>query len=168
MSKLVSRHGLFLAIAVLAGALLLLASIGAAHAYFTSYVTAKGELTVSLGNQIEYYEEVKGLEKTIKINNTGAHDCFGRVKVLAPDGYSITKTSGSEWTQGDDGYWYYGPIIPAGQMTTDALVVSIGNVPQSQPLNFDVVVIEEAIPVVFDENGNPDWSLLANQGGEAA
>lgn len=158
----------YMAVVVLAVLLLIAASMNAVQAYFTTYVTASGEKTVVLDDRIETYEEVKGLEKTIGIRNTGKYDCFGRVLVIAPDGYTVTKISGNEWAQAEDGYWYYNRIIPAGETSADLLVISIGGIPADQPLNFDVVVIEEAIPVVYDANGNPDWSLYANEGGAEA
>lgn len=168
MKSSLSGKKSYLLLVSLAVILLIASSVNAVHAYFTTYVTAKGEKTVVLDNRIETEEEVKGLEKTIRIRNIGAYDCFGRVLVIVPDGYTVTKVSGNEWSQAADGYWYYAPIIPAGQTSTDALIVRIDNIPADQPQNFDVVVIEEAIPVVYDENGAPDWSLVANEGGAAA
>ena len=57
---------------------------------------------------------------------------------------------------GSDGYYYYGDIVPVGGMT-DELLVSIHASGEIKELgtDFDVIVIQECAPVMYDENGNP-------------
>lgn len=71
---------------------------------------------------------------------------------LAPDG---------GWQAGDDGYWYYESVLPAGETTKQELNISYqfpsGDEKASE---FNVVVIQECTPVLFDANGNAyaDWN----------
>ena len=62
------------------------------------------------------------------------------------------------WSQGDDEYWYYSEIVPAGGKTS-VLNAKI-NVPADFEDDFNVVVIQECTPVQFDENGKAyaDWT----------
>ena len=75
----------------LAAAALLLAgsvTVGSAIAYFTTYATASGGAEVELGfTTTEPNEEIKEGSKHIKVENTGANDCFVRVRILYGDRY---------------------------------------------------------------------------------
>ena len=81
---------------------------------------------------------------------------------------------------GEDDYWYYRPILPAStdpdnpSQTTvlDAKIILPEGFDRD---NFNVVVIQECTPVVYDESGNAtaDWTTVysdyeeyeENQGG---
>lgn len=83
-------------------------SVGSAMAYFTTYATASGGGTVSLGSTtIIPEEEVVNMEKRISVKNTGDYECFVRVKVLAGDKYKdglvFTPDAEGTWSIGDDG-----------------------------------------------------------------
>ncbi|MDO5445343.1 MAG: hypothetical protein Q4F31_06975 [Eubacteriales bacterium] len=169
MNKSVSRSGrLTVVLAVLALVLLVASSVGIAHSYFTTYTTADGGHTVFAKSQIEIHEGVKNLSKSIQLENTGRHECWARVLVVYPEGYKVTKSSGTDWSEAADGsgYWYYNKILPAGATTPVALTVEI-EVPdtvsdEDLQKQFNVVVIEECVPVLYNEDGTPkpaDWSL---------
>lgn len=153
-----------------AAALLLTAAVGLkeASAYFTTYVSAGGSQIVHMGAQTEIEEDVTDMTKHISIRNASQiNDCYVRVKVFYAGPFEVTfadrSESGNLWTYSEaDGYWYYGPILPAGG-TTEILDVKIGDLPEDFDRDsFNVVVIQECTPVVYDEDGNPtaDWDTV--------
>lgn len=153
-----------------AAALVLVLSvmIGTAMAYFTTYATAEGGVTLDLGYaQTEIEEEVVNGKKQIVLNNTGDYDCYVRVKALTGDAYkdgiTYTEPDGAGlWTPGADGYYYYNAIVAAGDSTTQ---IDVGFVlPQEDQTDFNVIIIQECTPVLYDENGEAyaDWSVTAD------
>lgn len=153
-----------------AAALLLTAAVGLkeASAYFTTYVSAGGSQIVHMGAQTEIEEDVTDMTKHISIRNASQiNDCYVRVKVFYAGPFEVTFTDRSEsgdlWTYSEaDGYWYYGPILPAGG-ATEILDAKIGGLPQDFDRDsFNVVVVQECTPVIYDENGNPtaDWNTV--------
>ena len=78
----------------------------------------------------------------------------------------IKDANGSgNWYDGGDGFWYYKPVLKAHQLTSvlDAKILVPEDVDKD---NFNVIVFHECIPVVYDDNGNPDWNLSWNVTGE--
>lgn len=144
-------------------------TVGSAMAYFTTYVTAKGGYTVELAfTKMEITEEVEYGKKEIILTNTGQHDCYVRLKALTGDRYkdSLLYSEPGEttkWTPGADGYYYYSDIV-APEGTTTKLNVSFAFPEGEEPVDFNVIIIQECTPVLFDENGNPyaDWSVIAD------
>ena len=137
-----------------------------AAAYFTTYVSAGGSQVVRLGSSTEIHEDVSQMTKHISIENASAeNDCFVRVKVFyGGDLEVVYSDTENNWYEGEAGYWYYRPILPAAQTTT-GLDVKI-NVPEGYDRDsFNVVVIQECTPVVFDGTGNPtaDWSTVYSE-----
>ena len=137
-----------------------------ASAYFTTYVSAGGSQVVRLGSSTEIHEDVSQMTKHISIENASAeNDCFVRVKVFyGGDLEVVYSDTENNWYEGEAGYWYYRPILPAAQTTT-GLDVKI-NVPEGYDReSFNVVVIQECTPVVFDGTGNPtaDWSTVYSE-----
>lgn len=137
-----------------------------ASAYFTTYVSAGGSQVVRLGSSTEIHEDVSQMTKHISIENASAeNDCFVRVKVFyGGDLEVVYSDTENNWYEGEAGYWYYRPILPAAKTTT-GLDVKI-NVPEGYDRDsFNVVVIQECTPVVFDETGNPtaDWSTVYSE-----
>ena len=137
-----------------------------ASAYFTTYVSAGGSQGGRLGSSTEIHEDVSQMTKHISIENASAeNDCFVRVKVFyGGDLEVVYSDTENNWYEGEAGYWYYRPILPAAQTTT-GLDVKI-NVPEGYDRDsFNVVVIQECTPVVFDETGNPtaDWSTVYSE-----
>lgn len=149
----------------LAGAALLLAgsvTAGSAMAYFTTNATASGSAQVSLGfTQTEPNETFGEKSKHITIANTGERDCFVRVKVFAGEAYqSGLSIEGKGWELGEDGYYYYKAVVPAGTSTPDELVVTIDTMGSEQ--DFNVIVVQESTPVLYDASGAPyaDWNVI--------
>ncbi len=143
-------------------------TINGVSAYFTTYVSAGGSQVVHLGSQTEIHEDVSNMTKHISITNTSPiNDCYVRVKVFHSGQLQVTFTdkseSGNLWKYSEtDGYWYYGPILAAGA-STEILDVKIGALPEDFDRDsFNVVVVQECTPVVYDEAGNPtaDWNTV--------
>ncbi len=149
----------------LAGAVLLLSASGAAGramAYFTTYVTASGGASVSLGfTHTVPQEEIVDWTKRIVVENQGDYDCFVRVKVFAGQKYQEgLGISGQGWTKGEGDYYYYKDVVPAGSSVSEQLLVKIDHMESTE--DFNVIVVQECTPVLYDENGSPymDWNVI--------
>ncbi len=136
------------------------ASVPGTLAYFTTYATAKGGVPITLGAKTRVKEEFKNWEKTIQIENTGDTDCYVRVKIIAASQFQIA-ASGNNWVDAGDGYWYYSEVLPVGLTTEDSLKASI-TVAKEVKTSFNVVVVQECVPVSYDENGNPTGAIQAD------
>lgn len=144
-------------------------AVGSAMAYFTTYTTAEGGVPVSLGfTETIPNEEVVDGKKEIKLENTGDYDCYVRLKALTGDKYKdslrYTEPDGAgKWTPGADGYYYYSDIVAAKGLTTQ-LDVSFAFPQEEEPADFNVIIVQECTPVLFDEAGNPyaDWNAVAD------
>lgn len=163
MSKLLKRKIFWLA----AAALVLTAgiSIQDTMAYFTTYVTAKGGHPVTLGTQTSIKEEVEDMTKHIVLSNTGECECYVRVKVFGGSMYKIEFSGATDennnayWSLNEeDGYWYYKDILAVGEETKELLAKI--EIPADSTESFNIVVIQECTPVLYDESGNPyaDWN----------
>ena len=138
-------------------------AVGSAMAYFTTYSTAGGGVKMNMGfTETVPKEEVDKDGKHITIENTGDYNCFVRVKAFAPVevGRSYNAPYGG-WPAGDEGYWYYDDVLPAGKTTEQELNITYkfpeGN---DKPEEFNIVVIQECTPVLYKEDGTPyaDWN----------
>ena len=143
-----------------------------ASAYFTTYVSAGGSQVVHMGSRTEIHEDVVNMTKRVSITNTSqTSDCFVRVKVFCSSQLPVSYENESGlWSEGEKGYWYYGPILPAGA-STEILNVKIGDLPADYDRDsFNVVVIQECTPVVYDEEGNStaDWNQVYTEYQETA
>lgn len=146
-----------------------------ASAYFTTYVSAGGSQVVSMGAQTEIHEDIINMVKQVTVTNVSDNDCFVRVKVFYSGDLNISygyskegeDNSKSLWTKSDEDdrcdTWYYGPILKKGESTEGIFEVRIGDLPADFDRDsFNVVVVQECTPVIYDENGNPtaDWNLV--------
>ena len=137
-------------------------SIKSALAYFTTYVVATGEEVLNLGFAKTTLEErIEGTNKTIKVANTGTADCYVRVKVLTISDSNLTGqivVSEPEpldnWTELTDGYYVYKSVLPANSLQKTTTELNIQVTPGANANDFDVIVIQESAPVLYDENGN--------------
>lgn len=141
---------------VLALALLVLLAGRAetAEAYFTTYAEAEGGRPIVLGPRTEIREQYEDWVKHITVDNVGDAACYVRVKVFAGSQVPVT-VRGEGWTQdaASPETWYYGEAVPAGGSTERELRVEIGPVPEPVE-GFNVVVLEECAPVLYDGAGN--------------
>lgn len=154
---------LALTAAVLAGGI----SVGPAMAYFTTYTSAAGRQVLNLGfTTTKIHETVSEWTKHIQVENTGDYDCYVRVKLFTGNKYKdrLAVTPG-KWTAGEDGYYYYSDVLTPGSLS-DELLVKIDHTGLEE--DFNVVVVQEYSPVLYDEAGNPyyDWTL-GGEGGQS-
>ena len=86
MKKKFNKKSLCLAAAALA--LTAGLSVNSAMAYFTTYTTAAGDVTISLGSTVTIPEEtVSDWTKHIVIKNTGDYECYVRDESFAGEKY---------------------------------------------------------------------------------
>ena len=142
-------------------------AVGSACAYFTTYSTAKGSVKFNMGyTETTPHEQVEQGKKIVTIENTGDYDCFVRVKAFAgvdvQDQDPLTY-SGSNWSPGDGGYYYYSEVLPAKGGKSTALTINVSEVLKEvdEEHDMNVIVIQECTPVQYDGDGNPyaDWSV---------
>ena len=119
-------------------------------------------LSVDLGMTTTVPDEtVDNWTKHVTVQNTGNYDCFVRVRAFAGAQYQDGLTySGNNWSLADDGYYYYSQIVEAGTSTEDALDIRIPH--ENADQDFNVIVVQECAPVIYDESGNPagDWDHI--------
>ena len=142
--------------------MILTASSGVTGAYFTTYTMAKGGATVRAGAEIDVPEETVdpvNLIKDISVENIGKTDCWARVRIICPEDYKVIWTRDPIWQHSDgDEYWYYTSILRPGETTRGQghpLRVQI-DVPDGAQEDFNVVVIEECVPVL--NYTNPEYT----------
>lgn len=150
-------------IALTAAAFMMILSAGAgkAWAYFTTYTQASGGGLVQLGNQTHATETVDSWTKHLTISNDSASGpVYVRAKAFSSV-YSLEYNGGGSWSPGEEEYYYYNEILPAGG-ETETLDIHIQNVPgeAKDSESFNVVVVYESVPVCYREDGTPyaDWS----------
>ncbi len=170
--KRIEKYGKVIAMSAAALGMTAALTIESSMAYFTTYVSAGGSVTVSLGAQTTIHEDqVTDMTKHISVRNTSdSNECFVRVKIFCGGEFSIGYPKESDvianedWYFGDDGYIYYKPILKSGELTSvlDAKIFV--------PEGFDR---EECTPVVYDASGNAsaDWNAVyteyqENSGGQ--
>lgn len=167
--------------------------IGSAMAYFTTYVTAKGGMPVRLGDKTTITEpEVKDWTKHLVVTNNGTNAVYVRARAYAPADLELQYVNASKngpWTYNEkDGYCYYSIILPgkdpdvdeedeseeaAKARSSSELLVKIDKVPKDakEGDDFNVVVIYESTPVLYDKDGNPyaDWTqtVKVEEGGNS-
>ena len=173
--KMMRKYGKIIGMSAAALGLTAVLTVESSMAYFTTYVSAGGDQVVNLQAQTELHEDVTEMTKHIGITNTSPeNDCYVRVKVFYVDDdkidieYKTEEGHESDWYYDDSndpilgGYWYYRPELKAGE-TTSILDAKI-HVPESKEEfdkdNFNVVVIYEFTPALYDDEGNItcDWS----------
>ncbi len=151
----------WLILAALAAVTLSTIAVTPSIAYFTDTVQTKGTIEVKLGDgKPKIDEEVKNMTKYVTIKNTGDYDIYVRVKAIYPDSCTLTLQKESGWEQGQGGYYYYESPVAPGKSTASQLKLKITK-NTDLDLDFNVVIVQEATKVVYDEDGNPtpaDWN----------
>lgn len=150
-------------LAVIAAALVLVASLGSAIAYFTTYAEADGLLPVNL--QIDMRERVADMTKTIVIDaEQDALPVYVRVRAFYPEDIgieSVTYETGT-WAPGGD-YYYYQQILYAGGSTAPIDIKIAAEGEEAQKLHdFNFVVVYECVRATDDEGeviplADVDW-----------
>lgn len=148
---------------------------GSALAYFTTYATARGSHEIRLGPGTDITERFSEWTKHVSLSNSGDTECYVRVRAFAGSAYELEYTGGDSWREGEDGYWYYDHILPAGASTENLDIKihlpqvkdELGNtVPYTE--DFNVVVIQECTAVLYTEDGSAyaDWENVLESGSD--
>ena len=142
-------------------------------AYFTTYASAKGGYELRAGIETEIHEEIDGLNKHIRIENTSDGECFVRVKVFAGSVTEISYTcENGNWQEGEEGYWYWGNALAPGKISGELTAsIQIPEGMENMADSFDVIVIQECTPVLYRPDGTPyaDWNWkIEKEVGEGA
>ena len=142
-------------------------SIKDAMAYFTTYVVSEGKEELKLGfTETEVQEEVKDGKKIVVIKNTGTADCYVRVRAITAEQYKNSLTDAEpdgadNWTAKNGEFYEYKKVLKAGESTTPIhiMISALGLKPGDETPNFNVIVIQECAPVLYDDNGDTyaDW-----------
>lgn len=166
------RRSCYPAALVLSAAVMIAgAGVGKAWAYFTTYTEAAGGYTVHLGDRTEITEEFTNWTKHVVITSEeDSEPVYIRIRAFCGSRYTL-QYSGEGWSQGADGYYYYGNAVSGGASTA-SLDLKINNIPEDpeELERFNVVVIYESAPVRYHEDGTPfgvhetDWSILLDNG----
>lgn len=151
-------------ISAAACALILLAVVAVkpVMAYFTDYSVAAGSVPVVIKDTPSGVDETfDSWVKHVTITNSETgYECYVRVAAIASDKYELKMGPNTEegWSYGDDGYYYYDKIVPAGGSTTQLDIVISG----AEEDDFNVIIVHEATKVLYDKDGNPyaDWSTV--------
>lgn len=144
------------------------AGSGRAWAYFTTYASAEGGITIALGDRTEIEEKFSNWEKRVTItSDPDSEPVYIRAKAFGSGSYPLT-CGGEGWSDGGDGYYYYDKILSGGEETS-VLSVKIGNVPENDVEDgtmFNVVVIYESAPVEYRDDKTPyaDWGAVLDNG----
>lgn len=146
--------------------LVLFAGIRTTYAYFTTYTTTSGSGGIELGNITHIVEETEGhiYRKDIQIQNEeGSGPVFVRVKLFHGTTVQVNP-AGTGWTLGEDDFWYYDTALEPGEIT-EILSASLTRLGADDPQDFNVVVVAESTPALYDEDGNPsaDWNRAIEQ-----
>ncbi len=158
MTKMNKKKTISLALVALV--LIATLNIGNALAYFTDFTLAKGNKELELGfAETELIEKIEPGKKVIQIKNTGSteeYDYPAMVRLKAFAGNKIIFTFTPENTQDwnyntNDGYWYYNHILKVGDITTPITITF--NQP-SDVDSYNVIVVQECTPVLYDNDGN--------------
>lgn len=148
-------------------------TVGSAMAYFTTYTVSDGGVKLHLGAvKTEIGEQVNIPEKRkeLQLTNTGEFDCYVRLKAVTGDAYKdgivySEPDDKGNWTPGvsSEGYYYYNDILEPGETTT-RLDVNFRFPAGEEPADFNVIIIQECTPVLYDKDGNPyaDWDVKAD------
>lgn len=179
-----------LILAVLVLALVFSAGIGGTWAYFTTYAQAEGGLPIALGNEREFHEGFSDWTKTLTVTNKpdSIDPIYVRARVFWPEKLYLgpertpiepkCEIYGEGWSGPVGDYYYYNAPVMPSESTTE-LTVKINGLPEKDsPLleelekgdAFNVIVVYESIPVVYNAEGEPiapqaaDWTRELVQG----
>lgn len=142
--------GILIAVALLTIAA---AGIGPASAYFTDRDEGSQSHAVQLGDSTTVTEEADWNKKVMITNDAASTEAIWvRSQAFAAlDIQKQLKYSGSGWTQGDNGWWYYSKPVDPGK-TADTLNIQLPDkdnpvIPEAKEnKTFNVIVVYETTP----------------------
>lgn len=105
----------------------------------------------------ETYDPPEKLEPGISfskepwVKNTGNSPCYVRLQALFSDSRAeefstLEELNTTEWTDGEDGYYYYTELLEPGKRTPSLFTgVTIGSVDPSELVEFEILLYAEAV-----------------------
>ena len=155
--------------------LLMLVSIPAAFAYFSTFTQTKGDKDVHLKEETKLTETMSGSVKVLTVEaENGSYPVYVRAKAFYnSDVIEVAQTSDSTgWNKDGDYYYYTDPIDDLNDTdfakATNALKLNV-NIKAAATKDGDelhVVVIYEAVPAIYDEKTDT-WSCEWPEGGNS-
>ena len=142
-------------------------------AYFTTFADTSGGVELDLGFTKTTITEEKGSgnqHKKITLTNNGNYECYVRLKTITGASYTniiidsepvVDEVELVNWSEKQsDGYYYYGKKLAPGESTTQLyLGFDFTNLTQK---DFNVIVIQECTPVLYDTDGNLTFNWAAS------
>ncbi|MCR0335992.1 hypothetical protein MKA38_08955 [[Clostridium] innocuum] len=125
-------------------------------AYLTHVETRENRITIGQ-NDVMIEEEFTPpkqwqpdavYKKDVKVRNTGSVPCYIRVYAALSDTAipAHMDFDTKDWTQADDGYWYYAGIVEPGAVTSSLFTkVTIGDIEEEQRKTFDIILYAESV-----------------------
>lgn len=139
-------------------------SVGSAMAYFSTYVVSKGSKEIFLDfSETEINESIEPGLKKITVKNVGETECFVRVRVVVggehDKKWEVDLKNSPDWKSGNDGYYYYFVGNEEKILVPDEITSEFKIAIKDFKEEFNVVVIQENTPALYDENGAAysDW-----------
>lgn len=128
----------------------------------------------------EVKEDFNGNTKeNVQITNTGTTDAYiratyvvnwldaqGNIVASVPEGYSYTLTENhdSEWTEGNDGYFYYLSPVAPGKSTPESLLTCTVTRPENPEYRLSVEILATAIQSQPAKAVGEAWGVTISQG----
>ena len=168
-------------LSLLALVLIACAMVQPALAYFTANTQADGAIPLYFERKTTIEEEVDGLHKAVTITNTGGDNPAHAVPVwvrarayVGQEYLQYLEVSGTGWSQGDDGWWYYAAPVAVGDAAA-VLHVALVDMPVDNGVehkfkDVNVAVVYESITTYYNEDGTfrpytaADWSKPLDTG----
>ena len=166
---------LFMAIIMLIGAV-----IGSTVAFLIDKTAPVENQFAYAGVFCEVKEDFNGSTKqNVQITNTGSTDAYiratyvvnwldaqGNIVASVPEGYSYTLTENpdSEWTKGNDGYFYYLAPVAPGKSTPGSLLTCTVTRPESPEYRLSVEILATAIQSTPAKAVTEAWGVTPTSG----
>lgn len=149
------------AVLLTAAVLLIGTVVGSTVAYLIAQTDAVENTFEYAEVSCKVTESFNGSEKTdVKVENTGTTDAYiratyvvnwldaqGNIVASDPEDYSYTLTEnpGGEWTEGNDGYFYYLTPVAPGDSTPGSLLTCTVTRPENPKYRLSVEILATAI-----------------------
>lgn len=149
------------AVLLTAAVLLIGTVVGSTVAYLIAQTDAVENTFEYAKVSCEVTESFTGSEKKdVQVKNTGTTDAYIRATYVVnwldaqenivasvPEGYSCTLTEnpGGEWTEGEDGYFYYLTPVAPGDSTPGSLLTCTVTRPENPEYRLSVEILATAI-----------------------
>jgi hypothetical protein len=143
-----------------------------AVSYFTTYAQARGGHPLRLGQDTEIHEDFASWRKTVQVeNHHESVDVYVRARAYTG---ALTELaySGTGWTLGEDGYYYYSDPVKPGEKTGVLNIDIKAPAATEEGDRFDVIVVYQSVQAWYNDDGtavpadwNQEWEEHVQEGG---